>query len=237
MGRVFHIRRGPGWAWKNRPMRCSTVNPGFRMSSRLCLLFLDDKKKSPNNLRHYLTCFYVSQALLVALACVVHYDLLGLFLAHSYGRRIVYSDNEQHQYRPRSEFDHIWIPRPGTDPNTLYLVPRPVTLPDHGGRVEDYWTDTDDVVKCNDRGNAGGKLCDGEVHRREPAPDTAVVDRVHTTTTAEEPDDRDQDDDDYVAPGQEWDDDVFWRASTPVREIFAKFLQFINIDLVTIHIT
>ncbi|CAI6369451.1 unnamed protein product [Macrosiphum euphorbiae] len=150
----------------------------------------------------------MKQALLVALACVVHYDLLGLFLDHSYGRRIVYTDNERHQYRPRSEFDHIWIPRPGTDPNTLYLVPRTVTVQDHGSEdVEDYWTDSDDVV-INNRGTTGSRLSDGEVHRWEPAPDT-VVDRVPTTTTTEQPDDREDDGDDYVAPGQEWDDDVF----------------------------
>ncbi|XP_016659461.1 uncharacterized protein LOC100572990 isoform X2 [Acyrthosiphon pisum] len=152
----------------------------------------------------------VTKALLVALACVVHYDLLGLFLAHSHGRRIVYTDNERHQYRPRSEFDHIWIPRPGTDPNTLYSLPQPVTVQDHGGDVEDYWTDSDDYVVSGVNDNRGGRLSEGEVHLRwEPAPDTVVDYPVPTTTTTEEPDERDDDGDDYVAPGQEWDDDVF----------------------------
>ncbi|XP_060881123.1 uncharacterized protein LOC132952734 [Metopolophium dirhodum] len=153
--------------------------------------------------------FGIMTALLVALACVVHYDLLGLFLSHPYGRRIVYTDNERHQHQPRSEFDHIWIPRPGTDPNTIYFIPQQVTVEDHGGDVEDYWTDSDDVVSgVNNRGITDGRLSDGEVHRWEPVQDT-VVDRVPTTTTTEEPDDCDDDDDDYVAPGQEWDDDVF----------------------------
>lgn len=79
-------------------------------------------------------------------------------------------------------------------------------MKDHGSDVEDYWTDSDDVV--SDVNNRGGRLSDGEVHRWDLAPDT-VVDRVPTTTTTEEPDDCDDDGDDYVAPGQEWDDDVF----------------------------
>lgn len=146
----------------------------------------------------------------MALACVVHYDLLGLFLAHPYGRRIVYTDNEQQQSRPRSGYDHIWTPRPGTDSNTLYFVPRSITVQDHGSGGEDYWTDWDeDVISVNTDGSTPGRrLSDGEVHRWEPAPDT-VVDHVPTINTTEEPDDRDDDDDDYVAPGQEWDDDVF----------------------------
>lgn len=165
----------------------------------------------------------VPQALLLALTCVVHFDLLGLFLAHPYGRRIVYTDNEQQQYQPRSELDHIWIPRPGTDPNTLYFIPQPVILPVNVDDGDDYWTDSDDDYWTQSDDDVGGAhnnrgtLSDDEVHQQEPAPDTVVV-SVPTTITTEVPDydsdndnnSVDDDDDDYyVASGQEWDDDVF----------------------------
>lgn len=104
----------------------------------------------------------------------------------------------------------MWIPRPGTDPSTLYFFPWPITMQDHGSGGEDYWTVWDDDVSSvnTNNGTTGRGPSDGKVHRWEPAPDT-VVDRVPTTNTTEEPDDSDDDDDDYVAPGQEWDDDVF----------------------------
>jgi len=108
----------------------------------------------------------------------------------------------------------MWIPRPGTDTDTLYFLPQPVTLQvnvDGGG--DSYWTDSDDDV--GGAHNNRGTLSDDEVHQQEPAPDTVAV-RVPTTTTTEVPDydsDNDNnfvdDDDNYVAPGQEWDDDVF----------------------------
>lgn len=83
-------------------------------------------------------------------------------------------------------------------------------MQDHGSDGEDYWTDWDDDVSSvnTNNGTTGRGLSDGKVHRREPAPDI-VVDRVPTTNMTEEPDDSDDDDDDYVAPGQEWNDDVF----------------------------
>lgn len=154
----------------------------------------------------------------MALACLVHYDLLGLFLYHPYARRIVYIDNEQHQHQPRSEFDHIWIPRPGTDPSTLYFLPRSVTVQDTGSKAEDYWTDSDDDVHDahNNHGDAGGRVSGDDAHLREPKVDTVAY-GVPITTATEVPDDRDDDNqnyndddyDDYVALGQEWDDDVF----------------------------
>ncbi|KAL5233013.1 hypothetical protein ACI65C_000423 [Semiaphis heraclei] len=131
-------------------------------------------------------------ALLLALTCVVHFDLLGLFLAHPYGRRIVYTDNEQQQYQPRSELDHIWIPRPGTDPNTLYFIPQPVILPVNVDDGDDYWTDSDDDYWTQSDDDVGGAhnnrgtLSDDEVHQQEPAPDTVVV-SVPTTITTETP--------------------------------------------------
>ncbi|XP_022171510.1 uncharacterized protein LOC111034545 [Myzus persicae] len=162
--------------------------------------------------------FGIMTTLLVALACLVHYDLLGLFLDHPYARRIVYIHNGQHQHQPRFEFDHIWIPRPGTDPSTLHFLPLPVTVQDAGGKGEGYWTDSDDDVDDahNNRSTIDGRLSRQDAHQQEPAPDT-VVDGVPITTTTEVPDDRDDnnnqnynsDDDDYVAPGHEWDDDVF----------------------------
>ncbi|XP_015371870.1 PREDICTED: uncharacterized protein LOC107167365 [Diuraphis noxia] len=153
--------------------------------------------------------FGIMTAVLLALTCVVHYDLLSLFLPHPYGRRIMYADNEQQQYRPRSEADHVWIPKPGTAPNTSYFLPQPVILQVNSDDGEDFWTDSDyDVGGAH---NNRGTLSNVDVHQQEPASDTVVV-RVPTITTTEVPDDSDDnyvDDDDYVAPEQEWDDDVF----------------------------
>lgn len=153
--------------------------------------------------------FYVPQVLLLAMTCVVHYDLFSLFSNHQYGQRIMYTDNERHQHRPTSEFDHMWTPRPGTDPiTTFYSPPRLVIVHDHGTDSDDYWTESDDGTHRN-RGTTEDKHSDNQDHR--PTPDTEI-DSVHETTTTEVPnvlaDDYDNDSD-YVAPGQEWEDDVF----------------------------
>ncbi|XP_060840421.1 uncharacterized protein LOC132921417 [Rhopalosiphum padi] len=160
--------------------------------------------------------FGIMTALLVAMACVVHYDLLGLFRIHPYRQRIVYTDNEQHQHRPTSEFDHLWIPRPGTDPTISYSLLQPIILHDHGGDGDDYWTDSDDNYyddgTHSNREITGNRHSDDQVHRHWPAPDTEVADRVLATSTTEVPnvlDDAEDDDNDYVAPGQEWDGDIF----------------------------
>lgn len=152
--------------------------------------------------------FYVPQALLLAMVCVVHYDLFSLFSNHPYGQRIVYTDNERHQHRPTSEFDHLWIPRPGTDPTTFYSPPRLVIVNDHGIDGDDYWTESDDDTHSNP-GTTGDKRSDNQVHG--PTLNTEV-DSVHETTTIEVPNvlaDDYNDDSDYVAPGQEWEDDIF----------------------------
>lgn len=162
--------------------------------------------------------FYVPQALLLAMVCVVHYDLFSLFSNHPYGQRIMYMDNERHQHRPTSEFDHLWIPRPGTDPSTFHSPPRLVIVHDHGSDGDGYWTDSDDGHWTDsedgthsNRGTTSDKRSDNQVHRRRSTPDTEV-DSVLETTTTEVPnvpaDDYD-DDSDYVAPGQEWEDVVF----------------------------
>jgi len=153
--------------------------------------------------------FYVPQALLLAMTCVVHYDLFSLCSNRPYGRRILYTENEQHQRRPTSEFefDHIWIPRPGTDPTTFYSPPQLVIVHDHGTDGDgdnSYWTESADGTNSN-RETIGDKRSDDQVHR--PTPDTEV-ESVHETTTTEVPNVLDNDSD-YVAPGQEWEDDVF----------------------------
>jgi len=81
-------------------------------------------------------------------------------------------------------------------------------LHDHGTDGDDYWTESDDGTHSN-RGTTGDKRSDNQVHK--PTPDTEV-DSVYETTTTEILNvfagDYD-DDSDYVAPGQEWEDDVF----------------------------
>jgi len=84
-----------------------------------------------------------------------------------------------------------------------------------------YWADSDDDVDdvgdaLNNPGTTGDRLFNHEANQQEPAPDTVVVSvPTTTTTTTKVPNeshndyDYDYDDDDYVAPGQEWDDDVF----------------------------
>lgn len=130
----------------------------------------------------------------MAIAYVVHYDLLGLFPVHLYGRRFMYADNEQHRHQPTFESDHLWIPRQGTDPTTFNTLPRPVTV-------------NDDYDDGGTRNNRGKRFDDDEVRGRWPAPDT-VVDRVPVTTSTEVQDDSDEDNDDYYFE-QELDDNVF----------------------------
>ncbi|KAE9523605.1 hypothetical protein AGLY_016157 [Aphis glycines] len=163
----------------------------------------DDTELSDECVDFTMMCF----ALLLVMTCVVHYDLFSLFSNHPYGRRIVYTDNERHQRQPTFDFDYIRIPRPGTDSTTFYSPPQFI-VHDHGTDGDDYWTESVDGTHSN-RGTTGDKRSDNQVHR--PTPDTEV-DSVHETTTTEVPnvlDDDYDDDSDYVAPGQEWEDDVF----------------------------
>uniref|UniRef100_A0A2S2N7A2 Uncharacterized protein n=1 Tax=Schizaphis graminum TaxID=13262 RepID=A0A2S2N7A2_SCHGA len=147
------------------------------------------------------------------MACLVHYDLFGLFRIHSDRQRIVYTDNERHQHRPTSEFDHMWIPRPGTDPTISYSLLQPVIVHDLSGDGDDYWTDSDNNYYDDDthsnRGTTGNRRSDDQVHRHWPALDTEVEDSVLVTNTTDEVPNVLDDDNDYVAPGQEWDDDIF----------------------------
>ncbi|XP_025191362.1 uncharacterized protein LOC112591678 [Melanaphis sacchari] len=157
--------------------------------------------------------FGIMTVLLVAMACVVHYDLLGLFPIYPYKRRIMYMDNKR-LHQPASEVDHLWIPKPGTDLNTFYSLPQPVILYDHDGDGGSYWTDSDDYDYDDSihgyRENTDDKSSDDQVHRRCSTSDTDVDSVLATIMTQEPniPDDYD-DDNDYIAPGQEKDDDIF----------------------------
>lgn len=153
------------------------------------------------------------------MASVVHFDLLDWFPAYLYRNQKMYTDDEKHRQQPTYEIDQLWIPRPGTDPSTFYLLPRTVIVnvneDDDDG--DDFWTDAD----YSDNGSQNNRTTDGtrsddEVQLLWSARDTAVDHVPGSTPSTVVPDDdrdygddNDDDDDDYVAPGQEKDDDVF----------------------------
>lgn len=177
----------------------------------------------------------IPQALVVIMACLVHYDLLGLFQRYPYVTRYMYSDDRpmlHHRHQP--VFDRTWLPGPGTDPNTFHWGPS--TMVDHQGWSNEDNKKSDGVVcpavgdeDCSTNGDTeSGKSPDGDRVDLKPR-SNAIDDSVQITTATvapspsrtndndDESGDSDDDDDfgdfdddeDYVPSGDEYDDDVF----------------------------
>lgn len=118
----------------------------------------------------YTSIFTVSQVLLVTMACVVHYDLLGLFLTYPYGRyayTTVGEPQHQHDHQPVVDFNGMWMPKPGTDPNVRYPGPKMDGLM-HDLNLDfdldlgfddddDFWSE---VTDPDDDANNGGERVD-----------------------------------------------------------------------------
>lgn len=166
------------------------------------------------------------------MACVVHYDLLGWFQTYPYyGKRAYVADNPQVHHEPELELEHIWIPRPGTDPTVSFSL-RPTTIVMEDYDIDDFWTEVDDMTDdydgtvnievgavdtscsvksdnaeqggtCSVRGDTGANV----VHRQSPG--EHIVQSSYLSQPKNGGDDGDGDDNDYVAPGEERDNDVF----------------------------
>lgn len=169
--------------------------------------------------------------MVAALACVVHYDFLGLITSSNL-RRTVDSIDKVYQHRcdggPVLEFKNIWIPKPGTDINLGNPdIFKPVVLvddyddngfwSDDSGDEDDFWhvtTDDEDAVDDDGGGTPAADIKDGGTPaadiKDDGTPRRSAVDRqtVDDNTENRRLSD-DYDDSDYVAPGQEMDDDVF----------------------------
>lgn len=100
------------------------------------------------------------------MACVVHYDLFGLFPTYPYGRHARNTADErrpqkqqqepeqkQRYYEPvQSAIDDMWIPRPGTDPHSQFQRPT-IVVHDYGDYrtdASDYWMDDDYWTEVTD---------------------------------------------------------------------------------------
>lgn len=165
------------------------------------------------------------------MVCVVHYDLFGLFSLYPY-RRHTYTVNKQQQQQPvLMDFDQVWIPRPGTDPNTNTYYPYPTILVDDYEDDDDdaYWSEVRNADDESDNGNCGAMSSDNHpvVHPADRGtcfanaahgnfdqkPKSADINRVSITPPfsnfEDEYNNSGEDDDNYTAPGEERDENVF----------------------------
>lgn len=166
--------------------------------------------------------------MVAALVSVVHYDFFGL-ISSSNRRRTVDSINEVDRQHygdsPVLEFTQIWIPKPGTDINLGNPERfKPVVLvddfddsgfwSDKSNDEDDFWDiTTDDEDAVDDRGGTpaanikdGGDTPAANIEDDGTPPPSAE----DSQTVDDNTDNRSlSDDSDYVAPGEEMDDDVF----------------------------
>ncbi|VVC32680.1 Hypothetical protein CINCED_3A020589 [Cinara cedri] len=81
---------------------------------------------------------------LAVMACLVHYDLLGLMSNyHPYRQRTHVQFDEQHErhHYPVLEFDNLWMPRRGTDTqNAYYFKPTILVNNFDNNDNDDFWS-------------------------------------------------------------------------------------------------
>uniref|UniRef100_A0A2S2PWM5 Uncharacterized protein n=1 Tax=Sipha flava TaxID=143950 RepID=A0A2S2PWM5_9HEMI len=186
--------------------------------------------------------FGIMTVLLMTIAYVVHYDLLGLFPTYSHGQQHAHTTAGEHQHRreygPMVDFDHEWLPKPGTDPN-VHQHPGPIVLQmddldgidDDDDDDDDFWSEVTDPNgdDTSDRAashggcsadDAGAKSTDNDTDTcpargysgfptTDVPPPSNDDDEDLNTTDGDHDLDAYDEYDDFVAPGEEHDADVF----------------------------